>query len=358
MPGRPPRQPHHSSWAVGTCVMPAFVDDGRQPPFQPILVAVVDGHGLVIGQGVAAPDDPDSGVEQALQQAIAAPDGGFGAGSRPTAITITAAELRPVVERILPGIPIRVGPSADLEELFSSVPEMVAEADGPGLMGLQSLLSGDIRPQDVASFFAACKPLYERQPWRRFVHEQCLFMISSQALGMRRWCGCVIGQAGQSYGVLLFPSRQDQERFIETAMLAAQIGGPPMGVLPHQWAISFEPLDAISRSLADEIAAHGWPVAAGDGYPVPLHVDPDLVHHPLGRVELARLEAVARALTRLIDNVPDLHDFWNWSGQEPLRRQYRLPVQDRGPVSVTLTLIPPEGVDRRRRGRCRHGDEP
>lgn len=329
--------------------MPAFVDDGNQPPFQPILVAVVGSHGLVIGQGIATPDDPDSGVEQALQQAIAATGHGIDGRSSLTAITITTPELRPVVERLLPHIPIQVGPSADLEELFSSLPAMDADGDAEGnsggLMGLQSLLAGDICAQDAASFFAACKPLYERQPWRPFIHEQCLFTITSQALGMRRWCGCVIGQAAQSYGVLLFPSLEDQGRFIEAAMLASQIGGPPVGLFPHQWAISFEPLDAISRSLADEIAAHGWPVAAGDGYPVPLHVDPDLIHRPLKRADLARLEAVARALTRLIDNVPDLEAFWNGSGQTPLRRQYRLPVQDRGPVSVSITLIPPENDD-------------
>lgn len=60
---------------------------------------------------------------------------------------------------------------------------------------------------------------------------------------------------------------------------------------------------------------------------------------------MARLEATARALTRLIDNTPELEDYWNWSGQEPLRRQYRVPVQDRGLVSVSLSLIPPEDED-------------
>ena len=44
-----------------------------------------------------------------------------------------------------------------------------------------------------------------------------------------------------------------------------------------------------------------------------------------------------------------------WTGQTertsfltqgaPLRRQYRLPVQERGPVSVSLSLIPPEDED-------------
>lgn len=347
MAGRTSRPPLHLSWSVGTTEMPACVDDGERPPFRPILAAVVNGHGLVIGHGVSTPDDPDSGVEQALQQAIAEPANGFGSGCHPGLITVTQVALGPVVERLLPGIPIKVGRSAALEELFSTLPAMGADEEPQGILGVHSLLSADIRPEDVASFFEACKALYERQPWTRFADDQCLFQVTSQALGLRRWCGCVIGQAGESYGVLLFQSRQDQSRFIEAATLAASIGVPPPGVFPHQWAINFEPLDAISRRLADEIAQHGWPVAAGDAYPVPLHVDPELIPVPLTRSDLARLEAMARALSRLIDNVPELDSFWHWSGQEPLRRQTRLPVQDRGPVSVSLTLLPPEDEDER-----------
>ena len=129
------------------------------------------------------------------------------------------------------------------------------------------------------------------------------------------------------------------------ACVAQEHGAPTPGLFPHQWAINFEPLDSLSRDLSREIDAHGWPVAAGDGYPVPLHVDPDLQHVPLTRDDLARLEAVARALSRLIDNVPELEDYWNSCGQEPLRRQFRLPVQDRGPVSVSLSLLPPDEED-------------
>lgn len=345
MADRTSRPPLQLSWAVGTTEMPACVDDSVRPPFRPVLAAVVNGHGLVIGHGVSTPDDPDSGVEQALQQAIAAPANGFGSGCHPRLITVTQVALGPVVERLLPGIPIRVGRSAALEELFSILPAMGADEEPQGILGVDSLLSSDLRPQDVGSFFEACQGLYERQPWTRFADDQCLFQVTSQALGLHRWCGCVIGQAGESYGVLLFQSRQDQRQFIDAAEVANAIGEPPPGLFPHQWAINFEPLDAISRLLADEIAQHGWPVAAGDGYPVPLHVDPDLLHVPLTRADLARLEAVARALSRLIDNVPQLDSYWHWTGQDPLRRQAMVPVQDRGQVSVSLTLLPPEEDD-------------
>lgn len=43
--------PAHLLWAVCTTTMPAFINDGVPPPFQPIVAAVVNGHGLVIGHG-------------------------------------------------------------------------------------------------------------------------------------------------------------------------------------------------------------------------------------------------------------------------------------------------------------------
>ena len=47
----------------------------------------------------------------------------------------------------------------------------------------------------------------------------------------------------------------------------------------------------------------------------------------------------------MIDNTLQLEVYWTWTGQEPLRRQYRAPVRDQGLVSVSLSLIPPEDED-------------
>jgi hypothetical protein len=253
--------------------------------------------------------------------------------------------LLPLVRRLLPGVPVKVGRSAELEEVFRQVPAMEPSAEETGIMGLTTYLHGDLTPALVESFFQACADLYRREPWTLFADDQCLFQVTSRGLAMNQWCGCVIGQEGESYGVLLFESRLDQQRFTLLAQSEQDPSRLATGKLPHQHAISFEPVDALSRELVAEIEQHRWPVAPGDGIPVPLHIDPDFMAVPSSREELARLEATARALTRLIDKVPELEDYWRWTGQEPLRRQYRVPVQDRGLVSVSLTLIPPEDED-------------
>ena len=337
--------PAHLLWAVGTRRMPAFINDGHRPPFRPIVAAVVNGHGLVIGHGVSPPENPLAGVEQALIQAIGKPTGGFGSGTLPRRVIVDEEALLPLVRRLLPGVPVKIGRSAELEEVFRELSAMDPEPEERGILGLTTYLGGDLTPALVGSFFAACADLYRREPWALFADDQCLFQVTSRALAMNRWCGCVIGQAGESYGVLLFESRLDQQRFTLLAQSEQDFSKLASGQLPHQRAISFEPLDAISRDLSAEIERHGWPVAPGDACPLPLHLDPDFMAVPPSRDGLARLEATALALTRLIDNTLELEDYWAWTGQDPLRRQYRVPVQDRGLVSVSLSLIPPEDED-------------
>lgn len=337
--------PAHLFWYVGTRTMPAFINDGDRPPFRPIVAAVVNGHGLVIGHGVSPPDDPLAGVEQALLQAIGKPAGGFGSGTTPQRVSVDEEAMLPLARRLLPGVTAKVGRSAVLEEFFRVLPAMDPDPEERGILGLTTYLGGDVTPAVVGSFFAAYADLYRRDPWALFADDQCLFQVTSRALAMNQWCGCVIGQAEESCGVLLFESRLDQQRFTLLAQTEQDLSKLASCKLPHQRAICFEPLAAISRDLAVEIENHCWPVAPGDGYPLLLHLDPDFMAVPPSRDELARLEATARCLTRLIDNTLQLEDYWSWTGQEPLRRQYRVPVQDRGLVSVSLSLIPLEEED-------------
>ena len=328
------------AWAVGTAEMPTFIDDGIRAPFRPVLAAVVSGDGLVLGHGVAGPEAPETAVLEALQQALDSPVQGGAGGVEPSAITVQRRTLQPVVERLFPGIPVRVGRSTALEAVFELLPGMLNGTEPQGIQGLESYLSADVTPELVASFFAASKELYEHQPWALFPDDRCWFTISSQALGMRRWCGTVIGQDGESYGVLLFESERAQQRFFEAAGLTDDISCLPAELLPHQRAISFEPRQGLAPPLIAEIEQHRWPVADGDGFPVPIHVDPDFLYVPTTKVELARLEAVARALCRLIDTTPELPRFWSRTADTPLRKQLRLPIQNEAPISVTITLLP------------------
>jgi hypothetical protein len=260
-------------------------------------------------------------------------------------VTVDTEALVPLVRRLLPGVPAKVGRSAELARFFEALPSMRPQPEALRIAGQTSYLVGGITPAEVGGFFEACADLYRRKPWTVFAHDQCLFQISSQPLAMNQWCGCVLGQGGESYGVLLFESRRDHRQFLQVAQSGVDHSTLRAGLLPRQRAISFEPLDAISRGLVDEIQRYGWPVAPGDAYPLPMHFDPDLRELPPNREELARLEAMARALTLLIDHTPDLKAFWDGASPEPIRRHDDVPVQARGMVPVSLSLLSPHAGD-------------
>ena len=243
--GQPPA---HLLWAVGTSLMSAYINDGVSPPFRPMVAIVVNGHGMVIGHGVSLREDPLSGVEDALVQAIGKPKAGFGSGTTPLRVTVDQEALLPLVRRLLPEVPAKVGRSAELEEMFQALPAMQAmdsEPEARSIQDMSSLLDGDLTPADLNSFFAACAVLYQLEPWGLFADDQCLFQLTSRTLAMHQWCGSVIGQAGESYGVLLFESRGDQRRFTDLAQSAVDNSTLGNGLLPHTSGRS-----ALSRWMA------------------------------------------------------------------------------------------------------------
>ncbi len=67
------------------------------------------------------------------------------------------------------------------------------------------------------------------------------------------------------------------------------------------------------------------PAPPGNAYTLQLHLDPASWGSP-SRDELARLEATARGLTRLIDSALQLEYHWSWTGQKPLLSQQLVPA--------------------------------
>jgi hypothetical protein len=133
----------------------------------------------------------------------------------------------------------------------------------------------------------------------------CLFQVSSTALGIRGWTGCVIGQNLESYGVILFDSIAAYERCVQLAEYAEREGARPSDGFPHQREINYEARAAMPASLLKEIGRHHWPVAKGAGYPTVLLIGPDLALAPPTRADLPH----------------------HWQDPQVLRKRYRVSVQ-------------------------------
>jgi hypothetical protein len=251
-------------------------------------------------------------------------------------VVVPNARLLEQLPALLPGVTISVGPTPSLDRTMASLREQVQQEPVSGeTLALATYLTQDVTPAAVASFFEAAKALYERTPWLLVPSDGHLLQVSSTALGIRGWVGCVIGQNQENYGVILFDSLAAYKHYVQIAKDIEQEGYRPNRNFPRHRSINFEAKAAMPPGLLNDIKRYHWPVAKGAGYPTVMLIEPDLTLAPPSRADLRRLEGVARALVRLIDDVPDLAHRWQPSAL--LRKRYRVLVAGEE-VSVSIGL--------------------
>ena len=302
---------------------------------RPLLAVVVDGSGRIRALQTGHPERSEQLLQQALRQAIEHPETGCLPG-RPEQVVVPNARLLEQLPALLPGVTISVGPTPSLDRAMASLREQLQQEPAAGeTMALSTYLTQDVTPAAVASFFEAAKALYERTPWLLVPSDGHLVQVSSTALRIRGWVGCVIGQNEENYGVILFDSLMAYKQYVQLAKEIEQQGSRPSRDFPRHRAINFEAKAAMPPGLLKDIKRHHWPVAKGAGYPTVMLIEPDLTLAPPSRSDLRRLEGVARALVRLIDDVPDLAHRWQRSAL--LRKRYRILVAGEE-VSVSIGL--------------------
>jgi hypothetical protein len=127
-----------------------------------------------------------------------------------------------------------------------------------------------------------------------------------------RWAVCVLGAAGEEFGLALYGDEEDLvdlfERDIEgPAEVFATLRGPVISLL-------YEHRDDVPPMTRREVRAAGWEVADAHGYPVLL-----AMNTPGGAVTLEHFEdlvMVAGAVTRFASQYPDPFETWSESAVE------------------------------------------
>ncbi|MCT0227254.1 MAG: hypothetical protein ACI9IO_001486 [Cyanobium sp.] len=313
--------------------MPATVpgDDGQ--PVRPLVAMVVESSGRVRGSAIGHPDRPLEALEPAIEMAIEEPQAPCLPG-RPRRVVVGSSRLLKLLPPLLPGVMVTRGDTPHLDHVTSSLRNHIAaDGDQPDQQGLSTYLSADVTPEAVASFFKAAAALYERRPWQQVPSDGHLFTLSCPTLRIKGWAGCVIGQNRENYGVILFQSVADYDRYVELAERVEAEGLEVMDGAPPHRAINFESKRDMPPALLEEIRRYRWPVAKGDAYPTVMLVQPDLGLAPPTQADLAQLEAVAGALTQWLDSEPDLARCW--AGPSVRGRRFRVPV---GPMVVPVTI--------------------
>ncbi len=310
-------------WVGGAVTMPAYVT-GEGEPYRPEALLWIGADGAILYSTVAKPGELLPMVVASLKDAMEKPV--FGRPHVPTRVRVASVEIADALRAGFPGIDIVCAPTPELDEIFKMMREKMDEDEATE----QSYLSHDIGPEAMVSFFQAAAGLFRAKPWEVAPDDQSLFSVTIDKLGLRNAAVSIIGQMGQSFGLVIFSGLDDFEKYIDAAD-AMEHGEEPE--LPPHYALNFDRGAELSPVLRKEIAAHNWEVADANAYPWLVAIDEDLVARPPTIGEVAMVEALARALTNVIAEKKALRVAWE--GGKPVFRTLSVETHQ-GEIEVTL----------------------
>lgn len=280
----------HREWVGGRLSPPFFIEEGETPQRAEIVLWMEVASGVVVGQEVTTSEDAAGAVVRALRAALKRPLAG--PSSPPDAIRVSesslAAEVRAVVGD---AIPVRVAPTPELDALMQQLLESM-----PGQDEDESYLDGGrVPPAAVGEMFSKARLLHRMAPWKVASDHQVLRM-DIPALDVEGACISIIGELGQSRGIIIFPSFAGYEAFVKaTQEPVLKNGSIDLGT--GFLSLSFEDGATLPESMRREVETHGWPVGGADAYPRVERLDRDGVPSPLVERDLKVVSACAASLS-------------------------------------------------------------
>ncbi len=274
-------------WVGGRLSPPFYVTEGE--PYRPEMVVWLElPDDLVVGNALAAPGKEVS-LGQTLIEAMRRP--AVGPPRRPARIRVANARQAEEVRAAVPGIDVRVAPTPELDKIVQLMAEHMA-ATGAGDDAPNYLEGGRISPEVVEPMFRASEALYRLAPWKTLDDGQVLRM-DIPALDVRGACVSVIGALGESLGVIVFPSIDGYERFLDAAERSER--GASLDLGTTMLSLCFERGAELPDVARKQVASHGWPVASTDAFPWLEHRDRDGLPRPLTERDVRIATACATA---------------------------------------------------------------
>ncbi|MFH1807657.1 MAG: hypothetical protein ABIJ09_02845 [Pseudomonadota bacterium] len=235
-------------------------------------------------------------------------------------------------------VEVRVGPVPELDDPMNAL----AGHLGGGAEDLEPgyLSAPDVTPALVGEFFAAAAGLYRQDLWRELSDNE-LFVVDVPDLDANGLCSCVIGQAGESYGVLLYPTARDYIAFYRMGVQVQAGRVPELSTPLASWlAINFDSTRELSATQQRELRQHRWPVAGPAAHPHLIRANLAREVTPPSAADYCLATAVAAALTQGAD---ELRRVFTRSEPTAPRELLCLASVDGREHVVHLTMPHPEG---------------
>jgi hypothetical protein len=316
------KEPGGIEWVGVTAVMPAYVT-GDGEPYRPEVLFWMGADGAILGSTTAKPGELLPLAGESLQSTIEQPM--FGEPHSPTRVRVASAELADALRVGHPSLDVVCAPTPELDEMLSLFLEKMAE-DG----ATESYLSPGMPPEAMASFFKATAALFRTKPWKLVPDDRSLFSVTIEQLGVRDAAISIIGQLGQTFGLVWFSGIDDFESYLDAAA-AMEAGEEPE--MPAHFGLTFGRGAELAPELREEVSQHHWEVAGPNAYPSLVAIDEGPLVRPPTDKEVAMAEVIALALTSVMAEKKVLRKAWD--GGEPVSRTLSVKTHA-GEVEVTV----------------------
>ncbi len=297
-PGR--TAPRGLEWIGGRVAAPFYVAEGE--PYRPEMTLWIEMPGLsVVSFHLKDPVEPPVSFGASLLDAMKSPL--IGRPRRPASVRVADARLAAEVRRVLPDARVVEAPTPEIHDVLELMSNAVAEdmaasgdagAEDDGSEEPSYFENGRVGIEAVASLFRAADVLYRLAPWKVAADTQVL-RVDIPAYDVVGACLSIIGNAGESTGLILFPSLEAFEGVLERVE-AEQSHDAPFDMGTTILSLNYDAGSDLPTSMHREALEHGWPVCDARAYPTVEYQDPDGVQRPLAERDVRIVTACASAL--------------------------------------------------------------
>ncbi len=210
-------------WIGGRLRMPSYVMEGE--PYRPEIILWLElPDDLIVGSALLDPQAPPVSIDEVLVQAMARPLAG--PPRRPTRLRVASEALAAELRAVASELEIVIAPTPELDAVLAP---MAGPMPMPG-EAASYLEGGRIAVATVEKLFRAAERLYRLAPWQVASDGQVL-RLDIPRLALRGACVSIIGALGESTGVLIFPSVDGYEGFLEFSKLRPVFKNPRLSLL-------------------------------------------------------------------------------------------------------------------------------
>jgi len=309
---------------------PLFVDD--EGGFQADVVVWLDvTRSLVVALEMLRPDAPEDALAALLCKALAKPLAG--PRSPPERLRVATDAHAKSVSAVLPGVPVSVAPVPEADAFLRHMGETMSGAS-PALADFRTSLR--VEKAAAAALVAAAARFFRARPWTVLSDAQPV-RLDVPELGAVGACAAVMGQAMQSWGLIVFAS---PDGYCAVGNLPPRRKDAPdkIDIVAEALSLSFSAAGELPLVIRRELAELGWDLGKLDVFPHWFHSARDTSARAADAREMRLLAAAA---VGIVEHVATFRAELESGGPTPRTVEYRVQTHA-GPVTAVLTLPHPE----------------